>query len=259
MSRILTIRVRRPGVLILGGALVIALPLAVVVAVAVAGSVVLAQGSSLTPDQACAPVAVTASPAPVGSVMPSSGPSSPVPSVAPTGSLVPLLSPSPIDTSTPEPDTGNAHGDVPDNAVFLTYHDAALGYSIQYVEGWQVTPAADGVTIRDKDSSETVRIVPMPADLAACVTDVELPALQAMEGFSLIGQDRVKVNGHKLLHLAYHLPAPPDPVTGKRVPSTVDRYFVPGLVDLAIVSLSTPDGVDNVDAFRQMIKSLSWR
>ena len=73
-----------------------------------------------------------------------------------------------------------------------------------------------------------------------------------------IGQDRVKVNGHKLIHLAYHLPAPPDPVTGKTVPSTVDRYYVPGPAGLAIVSLSTPDGVDNVDAFRQMIKSLAW-
>jgi len=38
----------------------------------------------------------------------------------------------------------------------------------------------------------------------------------------------------------------------------VDRYYVPGPAGLAIVSLSTPDGVDNVDAFRQMIASFAW-
>jgi hypothetical protein len=47
-------------------------------------------------------------------------------------------------------------------------------------------------------------------------------------------------------------------VTGKQVPSTVDRYYVAGPNGLAIVSLSTPDGVDNVDAFRQIIESFRW-
>jgi hypothetical protein len=68
----------------------------------------------------------------------------------------------------------------------------------------------------------------------------------------------VKVGGSIYVHLVYHVPAPPDPVTGKQVPSTVDRYYVPGPNGLAIVSLSTPDGVDNVDAFRQMIESFGW-
>ncbi len=167
---------------------------------------------------------------------------------------------SPTDTPASEPDTetGNAYGDVPDNAVFLTYADATHGFSIQYVEGWQVTPGSDGVVIRDKDSSETIQIVPLPADISACVTESELPALQALMDFALIGMDSVDVNGQALRHLSYHLPSPPDPVTDKRVPSTVDRFYVPGPTEMAIVSLSTPDGVDNVDAFRQMIESLSW-
>jgi hypothetical protein len=47
-------------------------------------------------------------------------------------------------------------------------------------------------------------------------------------------------------------------VTGKSVASTVDRYYVPGAGSLAVVTLSTPTGVDNVDAFRQMIESFRW-
>ena len=157
-----------------------------------------------------------------------------------------------------EPDTGTTSGDVPDDAVFLTYSDPTLGFSIQYVEGWQVTPGPDGVGIRDKDSSELVQLVPAQSDVAAYVTNTDLAALKREAGFHLSKQDTVDVKGAKLTHLVYAVSAPPDPVTGKRVPSVVDRYYVPGAAGLAIVSLSTPNGVDNVDAFRQMIESFRW-
>ena len=142
--------------------------------------------------------------------------------------------------------------------MFLTYHGTAPVYSIQYVEGWQVSQPSTGVVIRDKDSSESVVIAPVQADVARYVAATDLPALQAQAGFSLVKQDNVKVGGLSYVHLFYHLLALPDPVTGKQVPSTVDRYYVPGPNGLAIVSLSTPDGVDNVDAFRLMIESFKW-
>jgi hypothetical protein len=172
----------------------------------------------------------------------------------PTASSMPSA-----DVSQP-PDTGGGttSGDVPDNAVFLTYEGGSPAFSIQYVEGWQVSQQADGVVIRDKDSSETVALGPAQTDVPAFVSSTDLPALKAQQGFKLVKRDTVKVGGTRYVHLVYHLLAPPDPVTGKRVPSTVDRYYVPGPNGLAVVSLSTPDGVDNVDAFRQMIESFTW-
>ena len=168
--------------------------------------------------------------------------------------------PEAIPSQSQAPDTGGgtSHGDIPDNAVFLTYHGTNPAFSIQYVEGWQVSRQPDGVVIRDKDSSETVSIVAPQADVPGYVASMDLPALQAQPPFKLIKQDTVKVDGSSYVHLVFHLPAPPDPVTGKQVPSTIDRYYVPGPNGLAIVSLSTPDGVDNVDAFRQMIQSFRW-
>ena len=159
------------------------------------------------------------------------------------------------------PDTGGstAAGDVPDNAVFLTYQQASLGFSIQYVEGWQVTTQPDGVVIHDKDSSETVTVAALPSDVAAYISSTDLPALQSQAGYKLVKQDSVKVGGSNYHHVVYHILSPADPVTGKQVPSTVDRYYVPGTSQLAVVSLSTPDGVDNVDAFRQMIESFRWK
>ncbi len=174
-----------------------------------------------------------------------------------------LPSTGPDASASQPPDTGGGgttSGDVPDNAIFLTFKGGAApaAFSIQYVQGWQVANQPDGVIIRDKDSSETVAIVPPQADVPGYVAATDLPALRALAGFKLIKQDSVKVGSTRYVHLSYHLPAPPDPVTGKQVPSTVDRYYVPGPNGLAIVSLSTPDGVDNVDAFRQMIESFKW-
>ncbi len=195
-----------------------------------------------------------------GITAPSDVPSGAAPSTSTEASSGPSDTPSPTDApGASEGGGGTTSGDVPDNAVFLTHRDATLGFSIDYVEGWQVRQAPDGVIIKDKDSSEIVSIIATPPDLAAYVSGTDLPALRGQAGFKLIGQDTVKVGAQKLIHLRYHLPAPPDPVTGKRVPSTVDRYYVPGSTGVAVVSLSTPDGVDNVDAFRQMIESFKWR
>jgi len=166
--------------------------------------------------------------------------------------------PSPTGSQPPDTGGGTTSGDVPDNAVFLTYRGGGPAFSIQYVEGWQVSQRPDGVVIRDKDSSEAVAIVAPQADVPGYVASTDLPALQAQPGFRVGKQDTVKVRTTSYVHLVYHVSAPPDPVTGKQVPSTVDRYYVPGPNGLAVVSLSTPDGVDNVDAFRQMIESFKW-
>ena len=48
-------------------------------------------------------------------------------------------------------------------------------------------------------------------------------------------------------------------VTGKRVTLLVDRYYLPHTGKVAIVDLGTPQGVDNIDAYRLMIESFRWR
>src|SRR6476661_3956218 len=115
-------------------------------------------------------------------------------SQVPGASVSPGMSPSdaaPENSQAPDVGGGTTAGDVPDNAVFLTYRQAALGFSIQYVEGWQVTTHPDGVLINDKDSSETVTVADLPSDLAAYISGSDLPALQGQAGFKLIKQNTV--------------------------------------------------------------------
>jgi len=138
-----------------------------------------------------------------------------------------------------------------------TLYDVAR---VATIVAW-TTSAALLVTgaILHRSSSESVSVAALPSDIAAYITSTDLPALQGQAGFKLIKQDSVKVGGESLIPLVYPNVAAAAAAAGKQATSTVDRYYVPGTSQLATVSLSTPDGVDNVDAFRQMIESFKWR
>jgi hypothetical protein len=57
----------------------------------------------------------------------------------------------------------------------------------------------------------------------------------------------------------YTTQSAPNPVTGKQVTLTVDRYELARAGRVAVIDLGTPVGVDNVDAYKRMIESFKWR
>ena len=70
---------------------------------------------------------------------------------------------------------------------------------------------------------------------------------------------QLTIAGTPALALVYATQSAPNPVTGKRVTLVVDRYYLAHRGKLAVVDLGTPEGVDNVDAYRLMIESFRWR
>jgi hypothetical protein len=166
---------------------------------------------------------------------------------------------SPDTTGTP----GSTHsGDIPDTAVYLTYH--GTGYSLKYVEGWtiqlrQSQAGSAGVLISDKDSSETVAIAPAQQTPLAAAASADLSRLsQSLPKFHLVFRRAVQLPAGTAIRAQYQTLSPRDPVTGKRVPVIVDRYFIPGSGKRAVATLATPVGVDNVDAFRLIARSFRW-
>jgi hypothetical protein len=130
-----------------------------------------------------------------------------------------------------------AQGDIPDNQVFLTFKNAAGGYSIKYPEGWARKGSGNGVTFQDK--SNVVQITVGSGTLPKSGTQITLP-----------GGPAVKTTLTE--------PGPADPVTGKKVSLNVDRYVLAKNGKTATVDLASPPGVDNVDAYRMMIESFRW-
>ena len=152
-----------------------------------------------------------------------------------------------------------ATGDIPDNQVFLVFHDRAAGYSIKYPEGW--TQVGSSKNVRFKDKNNVVHIVVVPGSHATPKSaSVELTALKASSpSLKVVSVPKqVKVNGKPVVKSTYSTESAPNPVTGKRVTLVVDRYQLAANGKKATVDLGTPKGVDNVDAYRLMIESFRW-
>jgi hypothetical protein len=133
-----------------------------------------------------------------------------------------------------------ATGDIPDNQVFLTFRNGAAGYSMKYPEGWAQQSGGGHITFRDKNN--IVRVV---------VSTAAKPSVR--------GAQHVLISGAPALKAVYRTRSAQNAVTGKRVTLVVDRYYLWHNGKRAVIDLGTPEGVDNVDAYRLMIESFRWR
>jgi hypothetical protein len=152
--------------------------------------------------------------------------------------------------------TSAAAGDIPDNQVFLAFHNTQAGYSIKYPEGWAQRGSGSSVTFRDKNNIVRIVVAHGPAPTAAGVrADVA-----GLRGATLNGAPQQKTLAGKTAYkVTYSTESAPNAVTGKRVKLLVDRYYLWKSGRSAVVDLGTPVGVDNVDAYRLMIESFRWR
>jgi len=151
--------------------------------------------------------------------------------------------------------TATAAGDIPDNQVFLVYRNSVARYSMKYPEGWAQRAAGRSVTFRDKNN--IVRIVVAPG---AVPTKASVQAeVRRLGGAQIQSPPQAgTISGKPSFEVVYSTESAPNPVTGKRVKLVVDRYYIWKGGRRAVVDLGTPEGVDNVDAYRLMIESFRW-
>ena len=149
-----------------------------------------------------------------------------------------------------------AAGDIPDNQVFLVFANHAARYSMKYPEGWAQQGNGDQVTFRDKNN--IVRIV---VGRGAAPTQASVRADVARLGRARVESPprAMTISGRPAFNIVYSTESAPNAVTGKRVKLIVDRYYIWKGGRRAVVDLGTPQGVDNVDAYRLMIESFRWR
>ena len=148
-----------------------------------------------------------------------------------------------------------AAGDIPDNQVFLVFRNGAAHYSMKYPEGWAQQGSGGKVTFRDKNNIVRVVVAPGATATAASVRkDVAgLPGVRVQSAPQVM-----TISGRHAVKVVYSTESAPNGVTGKRVKLVVDRYYLWKGGRRAVVDLGTPEGVDNVDAYRMMIESFRW-
>jgi hypothetical protein len=152
-----------------------------------------------------------------------------------------------------------ATGDIPDNQVFLVFHNDGAGYSIRYPEGWTQQGSARDVTFKDKNNLVHIFIsrgaAPTPASVTAQLDGVK----KRTPSLTFTPPHTMRIGSSTAVKATYSTKSAPNPVTGKRVTLMVDRYELAHDGRVAVVDLGTPVGVDNVDAYRMMIQSFTWR
>ena len=151
-----------------------------------------------------------------------------------------------------------AAGDIPDNQVFLILHDKAGGFSMKYPEGWAQQSKAGTLTIQDKNNVVRVTVsnaaMPTTAEVDQQMKDLraKTPSLKAGAATAMT------ISGAPAIKVTYTTVSAPNAVTGKTTILMVDRYYLSHNGRLAVIDMGTPQGVDNVDAYRLMSESFTW-
>ena len=155
----------------------------------------------------------------------------------------------------------NPAGDIPDNQVFVPFTTPEGHFTVSVPEGWARTTEGSATVFSDK--LNTVRIEAHPRPAAATTESVsagELPRIKSFTpGFQSGAVSAVRRKAGEVILLTYRGTAPANPVTGKTSDDDFERYAYWHAGQEAILTLSGPVGADNVDPWRIITDSLTWR
>ena len=217
---------------------------AVIPALAVAGALTLA---------ACGGATSTVAPTAAGTSA-SSGPSATAaPSAAATASTPPAAVPHQTESNPP--------GDIPDQQVFVAYTPPGAHFSVKVPEGWARSTTAQGVTFTDKLNSITLQEAQTAtAPTAATAASAVVPQLAGqVPAFAAGKVSTVTRSSGPAVLVTYLGDSTPDPVTNKVVRDAFERYSFWQNGHEAVLTLSGPQGADNVDPWKIVSDSLKWQ
>ncbi|MGW3123190.1 hypothetical protein ACWDBW_39785 [Streptomyces sp. NPDC001107] len=162
------------------------------------------------------------------------------------------------------PTESNPPGDIPDNQVYVAYRPtggAFTGFTLKVPEGWART--TQGGTTSFTDKLNTIRISAVSAAHAptvGSVTNTVVPQLRSQVAkFAAPKASEVNRHAGRAVRLTYQGDSAKDPVTGKVVRDAFERYAFYRSGHEVDLTLSGPVNADNVDPWRIVSDSFTWR
>jgi hypothetical protein len=155
----------------------------------------------------------------------------------------------------------NPPGDIPDNQAYVPFTPPGSGFSVKIPEGWASSTAGATTTFTDKLNQVQVTAAKAAATpTTATVTATDVPALKAQVPQFALGQvSTVTRQAGPAVLVTYQGDSPPNPVTGKVVRTTFERYIFFHAGTRVDLTLSGPTNADNVDPWRTVTDSLRWQ
>jgi hypothetical protein len=134
-------------------------------------------------------------------------------------------------------------GDIPDNQAYVAYAPPGGGYSVKVPEGWARTTAGGATTFTDKLNSirmESMAAAAAPGKVAGAKTST------------------VTRSAGTAVRTTFLAHSKPDPVTGKVHSNAVERYVFLHKGRAIVLTLTGPEGADNVDPWKIVTDSLRF-
>jgi len=154
----------------------------------------------------------------------------------------------------------NPAGDIPDNQAFVAFSPSGSDYSVKVPEGWSKTEPGGATTFTDKlNAIKTEENSSATAPTVASVGATEVPKLsKSVSGFANPQVTEVKRNSGSAVLITYEAKSKTDPVTGKSGTDDVERYLFSKNGKVVTLTLSGPQGADNVDPWMIVTDSFRW-
>jgi hypothetical protein len=154
----------------------------------------------------------------------------------------------------------NPPGDIPDNQAFVAFSPPSGGWRVNIPEGWARREEGRAVIFSDRLNTIRIEVVGAPAPPTPdSARASEIPAIAGQVVCFRAGTvDTVSRPAGQAVRITYRADAAPDPVTGKVVHDEVERYEFWHNGSEGVVTLSSPQGSDNVDPWRRVTDSFAW-
>jgi hypothetical protein len=150
-------------------------------------------------------------------------------------------------------------GDIPDTIAYVRYAWPGHQLSLTTPEGWSRTNSAGTLVFTDKLNTIRVQDTPKGQISVASAQRDEVPTIAAAtKGFKLQSVTTVARPAGPAIRVAYLGYSQPDPVTGKFGVLAFERYYFVHNGRKVVLTLSAPNGSDNVDPWRKVTSSLRF-
>ena len=176
------------------------------------------------------------------------------------GSSSSSSSPTPAAHAKPATAEVNPAGDIPDNQAYVAYSPPGSGYSVKIPEGWARTASGAAISFTDKlnriQLEQQAAAVPLTPQQARRTLIPHLASTIA--GFRPGTVSTVTRSAGSAVRVTYLARSPADPVTGKSHTDAVERYSFFHRGRSVVLTLSGPQGADNVDPWKIVTDSLRY-
>ena len=154
----------------------------------------------------------------------------------------------------------NPPGDIPDTQAFVKFQSLAGGFQLDVPEGWARTENGPVAAFVDKFNGLRVSVAPaLAAPTVASARSVEVLTLEsAGHAVTITGVSEVTLPNGRAVLIRYTSNSDANAVTNKRVRLENEAILFFHNGKEATLTLSAPQGADNVDQWNRISKSFRW-